>query len=422
MAIYHFSAQIIGRKAGKSAVASAAYRSGEVLTDTRENRTFEFGRTQRVAHAEIIAPGDAPAWARDRSDLWNEVERREKRKDSQLAREFEIALPRELDLAQQVELVRGWISAELTPAGAVADFAIHHDRQNQNPHVHIMSTMRAVTAEGWSPQKLRQWEDRSALEGWRASWAEHTNRSLERLGHEARVDHRSYAEQDAHLEPELRRKPTWKIGPWAIDGDRARANIEIIKANLERIRRAGQRILAGFSGEKPPVQVPAVAPRDEADFEAFKIQLAAQQQKDLEELLAERAAKQRPSPPAEPPRVAPAPARPASQPRQLRLDPVQPAAAPRDPAQEKVIDIFLIVARNRQTKARDYGDNGAAWLGLPKRSRDLVDVYNTASPATRDRMLDQIRSSPTMFQNLSADLDEQLRAIAWAQHSRGRSR
>lgn len=246
MAIYHLSAKIIGRKAGQSSVACAAYRAGEELADKRTGETFRFARSERVAHTQIIAPGDAPTWALDRADLWNQVEARERRKDAQLAREFEVALPRELTLDQQRELVCGWIEAQITPAGAVVDLAIHHDKEGNNPHAHIMTTMRAVSADGWGAQKLRQWEDRSALAQWRASWAEHTNAALERAGVADRVDHRSHADRG------LEEEPTQKEGAAARGmeargqiSDRMEENRRIRSMNLsirERVARAARKL------------------------------------------------------------------------------------------------------------------------------------------------------------------------------------
>lgn len=246
MAIYHLSAKIIGRKAGQSSVACAAYRAGEELADKRTGETFRFARSERVAHTQIIAPGDAPTWALDRADLWNQVEARERRKDAQLAREFEVALPRELTLDQQRELVCGWIEAQITPAGAVVDLAIHHDKEGNNPHAHIMTTLRAVSADGWGAQKLRQWEDRSALAQWRASWAEHTNAALERAGVADRVDHRSHADRD------LKEEPSKKEGPAArameargLVSDRMEANRRIRAMNLrirERLAKAARKL------------------------------------------------------------------------------------------------------------------------------------------------------------------------------------
>src|SRR5580693_3090731 len=108
MAIYRLSADIVKRSAGRTATAAVAYRAGEVITDARTGLVFDYSRRRGVLHAEIIAPEGAPAWMRDRSLLWNGVEAAEKRKDAQLAREIELALPHELDGVQRRELVHGF--------------------------------------------------------------------------------------------------------------------------------------------------------------------------------------------------------------------------------------------------------------------------------------------------------------------------
>jgi ATP-dependent exoDNAse (exonuclease V) alpha subunit len=278
MAIYHFQAQIISRSDGKSAVSSAAYRSGEKLYDEREGVSFSYADSERVAHTEIVAPSDAPAWAQSRESLWNQVEAREKRKDSQLAREFEVALPRELNQTQQIELLRGWLAAEITPAGAIADFAIHVDEHNNNPHGHIMTTMRPVSAEGWGRLKIREWEDRAVLDRWRESWAAHTNAALKRARVRTRVDHRSNAERG------IAEEPTKKEGPGARGragrgqpSDRVAENVRIRKRNAQRAiqaavaaivalakafapkEKAQDKLRALAKGRKPPSQQPQAA-------------------------------------------------------------------------------------------------------------------------------------------------------------------
>lgn len=245
MALYHFQAKIFTRAAGDSAIAKAAYRSGEALYDERGGLTHISGDRKRVAHTEILGPADAPEWARDRASLWNQVEAREKRKDSQLAREFELALPNELSLAQQLELLRGWVAAEITPAGAIADVAIHVGKDRKNPHAHLMTTMRAVSAEGWNRLKIREWEERSVMDRWRKSWADHTNAALELAAVQARVDHRSHAARG------LLEQPTIKEGPGARgraqrgqQSDRVKTNDDIRKSNEKRIRQMVEAIVA----------------------------------------------------------------------------------------------------------------------------------------------------------------------------------
>jgi hypothetical protein len=233
MAIYHLEAQIIGRSDGRSAIACAAYRAGEAITDERTGTVHRHGDPARVVHAEVLAPEGAPAWARDRAALWNRVEVGERRKDAQLAREFELALPVELTLAQQRDLVRGWVAAELTPHGVIADIGIHDERKPgkpANPHSHVMVTMRGLAAdgEGFGP-KLRQLNWNGTISRWRESWAEHVNGALERAGLDERVDHRSHADRGLEIEP------TTKEGP-AARGIEARGKVSARMARNRAIR------------------------------------------------------------------------------------------------------------------------------------------------------------------------------------------
>lgn len=198
MAIYHFSAQVISRSAGRSATAAAAYRSGQEITDERSGEVHDYTRKGAVEHVEIIAPDNAPEWAHDRGSLWNAVEGAEKRKDAQLAREVEVSLPRELDGGQQIDLVRGFVREQFVARGMVADIAIHAPEKGgiEQPHAHIMLTTRQIGPEGFGG-KERSWNDRALLDDWRGAWASHANRALERAGHEERIDHRSLEAQRA---------------------------------------------------------------------------------------------------------------------------------------------------------------------------------------------------------------------------------
>jgi len=199
MAIYHVTAKIISRKRGQSAVAKAAYRSGSALADDRYGITQDYSRKVGVAHTEILAPDGAPAWMLDRESLWNGVEAAEKRKDAQLARELEIALPIELTHEQSVELLRDYIKTHFVAKGMVADLAIHRDNPN-NPHAHLMLTTRAVKGDGFGP-KVRAWNATAQLVEWRAAWAETHNLHLARAGHAVRIDHRTLDAQQIELTP-----------------------------------------------------------------------------------------------------------------------------------------------------------------------------------------------------------------------------
>ena len=156
MAIYHLHVKVIGRKAGSSAVASAAYRSASRLHDARLDRSHDFSAKRGVVHSEVLLPENAPvAWS-DRERLWNDVEAFEVRKDAQLAREVEFALPRELTQAQGIELARDFVQSEFVDRGMIADLNVHRDIGEDGmpkPHAHVMLTMRQVEARTVLAQK-----------------------------------------------------------------------------------------------------------------------------------------------------------------------------------------------------------------------------------------------------------------------------
>ena len=120
MAIFHFSVQVISRAAGRSSVSAAAYRAGERLHDERLDRDHDFRARSGVEHSEILLPEGAPEQWRDRERLWNDVEAFEKRKDAQLAREVEFALPRELTKKDNIKLARAFVKAEFVEKGMIA--------------------------------------------------------------------------------------------------------------------------------------------------------------------------------------------------------------------------------------------------------------------------------------------------------------
>ncbi len=199
MSIYHCSAKIISRGNGQSAIASSAYRSRESLFDERENKTFNYSRKQDLVYKEIISPNNAPDWVQNRERLWNEVEKAEKRVDSQLAREFEIAIPRELERAEQINLIRDYVRENFVDKGMIADICIH-DKDGSNPHAHIMITMRELNEKGFG-KKNRDWNAKELLEEWRASWSEKANLYLEKNKIEQKIDHRSFEKMGLNLLP-----------------------------------------------------------------------------------------------------------------------------------------------------------------------------------------------------------------------------
>lgn len=202
VALYHFTMQVIRRAAGRSAVQCAAYRSGTNLVDERTGRRFDFSKKLGVIHTEILAPEGAPSWVFERSELWNTVQSWERRKDAQLAREFEIAIPQELSREAGLQLVRDFVNDEFVARGMVADIGIHEEEPGR-AHAHVMLTMRHLDLEDGSfGNKCTDWNKRELFLHWRESWAVYANRALDREGHEARIDHRSYARRGLPLEPQ----------------------------------------------------------------------------------------------------------------------------------------------------------------------------------------------------------------------------
>ncbi len=229
MAITHFTPQLISRGDGRSAVLSAAYRHCAKMEHEAEARTVDYSNKKNLAHEEFLLPADAPEWARmliaDRSvagaaeAFWNAVETFEKRSDAQLAKEFIIALPVELSRAQNIALVRQFVLEQVLARGQVADWVFHDDPGN--PHIHLMTTLRPLTQDGFGPKKVavigpdgqpvrtktgkiqyRLWagEKVEFLEQ-RQRWLDLQIHHLALAGLEIRVDGRSYAERGIDVVP-----------------------------------------------------------------------------------------------------------------------------------------------------------------------------------------------------------------------------
>jgi len=228
-AIYHCSIKIIKRSQGRSAVAAAAYRSGQRLTNEWDGITHDYTKKGGVVYSEILLPAHAPPEFSDRSILWNSVEKTEKSRDAQLAREIEIALPVELDRQRQIQLVRAYVRDTFVASGMCADFSIH-DKGDGNPHAHIMFILRPLKESGEWGAKCRKkydldgrgqriklpsggfkshrvnttdWNDPGKAEVWRAAWADACNRALEQIGRPERIDHRSYFRQGVQKIPTI---------------------------------------------------------------------------------------------------------------------------------------------------------------------------------------------------------------------------
>lgn len=235
MAIYHFSAKVISRANGSSAIASAAYRSAERLHDDRLDHSHDFTNKSGVVHSEVMLPEGVPERLGDRSTLWNEVEATELRKDAQLSREVEFAIPRELSQQQGIELARDFVQAEFVERGMIADLNVHWDIGTDGlvkPHAHVMLTMRGVSEDGFGA-KVRDWNRSELVCEWRERWADHVNERLASLDIDARVDHRSLEAQGIGLEPQTKiGAPSLRMGA---EADRLIEHHAIARDNGERI-------------------------------------------------------------------------------------------------------------------------------------------------------------------------------------------
>lgn len=261
MAMYHFQVQVISRGKGKSSVAAAAYRSGEKLEDKRADLIHNYTKKQGVEYTEIIAPPNAPEWATDRSKLWNEVEKIEKSKNSQVAREINIALPEELSKEQQKELIREYVKENFVAKGMVADIAIHN-KDDGNPHAHVMLTIRPFNEDGtWGAktkkeyildkngEKIKQnkdfksrkiestdWNKKETMENWRENWAINANKALEKAGCEEKIDHRSYKDQGIDQIPTIHLgKTSSEMKKKGIYNERVETNKKIEELNREKV-------------------------------------------------------------------------------------------------------------------------------------------------------------------------------------------
>ena len=237
MAIYHFSAKIISRANVSSALASAAYRSALRLHDQRLDRHHDFSNKAGVVHSEVLLPEGAPEHLADREKLWN-AEAVELRKDAQLSREVEFAIPRQLNQAEGIRLACEFVEREFARHGMIADLNVHWDvgaDGEPKPHAHVMLTLRDVDENGFG-KKNRDWNRTDLLEKWRERWAEHANQRLAELDIDARIDHRSLEAQGIGPEPQH------KIGPAAsrmaakgLELERVDEHREIARSNCAKI-------------------------------------------------------------------------------------------------------------------------------------------------------------------------------------------
>ncbi|MGE4046481.1 MAG: MobQ family relaxase [Acetobacteraceae bacterium] len=218
---YHCSVKSVGRAKGRSVVAAAAYRSGTRLEDERTGEVFDYRARGGVVDTFIIAPENAPAWARDRAQLWSRAELAEGRANGRLATELELALPHELDAAQRKQLLHDFLAPITDRHGTAADVAIHkpgEGKDHRNIHAHVLLTHRMLDERGFIAKEKGQRKDAGlsvfamggeAVTAIRKEWEQHVNRAYERAGLDIRVDARS------HKDRGIEQEPTKHLGPAA---------------------------------------------------------------------------------------------------------------------------------------------------------------------------------------------------------------
>ncbi|MBM7322278.1 Ti-type conjugative transfer relaxase TraA, partial [Agrobacterium sp. S2] len=266
MAIYHLSTKPVSRSSGRSAVASAAYRCAVLLTNHRDGLVHDFTRKEGVEHREIVLPDGLSAdWALDRSALWNAAEFAEKRRDSRVAREFEIALPHELSPEGRLKAARAFARDLANRYGAAVDFAIHSPSEHgdiRNYHAHVLMTTRQLGKTRLGGKTYLEHKNARLLANGmattdmqlrdiRQAWEGIANRQLQREGLDVRIDHRS------HMERGLELSPTEHMGVHAsqmqqqgLTVERGRLDDEAARQNAELIRQKPEQVLTLISHEK----------------------------------------------------------------------------------------------------------------------------------------------------------------------------
>ena len=201
MAIYHLNAKVISRSTGRSATGASAYRSATHIVDERTGLSHNYIAKSDVHKSMILAPKNVPDWVKNRSELWNKVELSEKRRDAQLAREIDVAIPKELSLKDSEKLITSFVQSEFVDKGMIADINFH-DMEGENPHAHIMLTTRHISKEGFG-QKNRDWNRRELLQSWRKAWEVAANKVLQLAGFDERIDHRTLEAQGIDRVPQI---------------------------------------------------------------------------------------------------------------------------------------------------------------------------------------------------------------------------
>jgi hypothetical protein len=291
MAIYHFSVKAISRADGRSVVACAAYRSGEKLDCEYYGKEQDYTKKMGVEQSQIYAPENTKSALLDRNQLWNAVEKVERKKNALLAREFEIAFPSELNAQQRKKMLDDLCQQLVKKHGVIVDAAIHAPHTDggsdeRNYHAHIMFTTRAIDPHtgDFSAKKYRDFSRDSGtktVSHWRESFADLTNDHLEKAGFAVRVDHRSYKDQKNGLEATVHEGPkATQLRRMGVETEISVSNDLIKQHNIERTQ--DPQLLKGleqeiFASEK--IVSTLKNERDELNIKMNKINLVEAQER-----------------------------------------------------------------------------------------------------------------------------------------------
>lgn len=276
MALYSFDSRILGRSSGHTAVGYAAYCAAEKLYDDYYGQTRNYAKAEqgeRIYAKGIMAPAHAPDWVHDRTELWNHVEKAEKRKDSQLCREIIITLPRELTHEQNHKLIKRYVQEQYVNRGMIADVSLHNfEGKNPNPHVHILLTTRRIEKDGFAAKKEDDWRpkitkdpktkraiiDPEYIKAERQIWEGYYNHALEQAGRDERVDCRSLKDRGIDKIPapklgkahKMEQRPEWQGKTRAGDDWRAVKDMNDRKRQLQKLEQERAKVEKEIAIEK----------------------------------------------------------------------------------------------------------------------------------------------------------------------------
>ena len=287
MALYHFHADLIRRSKGQSAVAAAAYRSGEKLHSEYYGEDADYTRKGGVRYTEIFLPPQAPKAYLDRETLWNAVEKAENHPSAQLAYSYDIAFQYELTLEENIALARKFVMEQFVSKGMTVDFAVHDpDKECPNPHFHVLCPIRPILENGeWGEKEKRvyvldeqgnrvrnekgryvfnavsltDWGKKETLMHWREEWANYVNRVFEEKGLDFRIDHRSNKDRGLDELPTVHEGPAVRaMEARGIRTEKGELNrrIRSLNASLREIRKKIKSIMEWIAGVREKLREP----------------------------------------------------------------------------------------------------------------------------------------------------------------------